>query len=68
MAKTAIHQTCERCGKKHLGKFVYLELNQRTGRYYQPGEVPPAESQGLFPFGRACAVNQLKHTAFMESR
>jgi hypothetical protein len=47
--------TCERCGKKHLGEFVFLELNQITGRYAAPGTVPAPESQGLFRFGRACA-------------
>ena len=63
-----VHRTCERCGKRHLGEFVYLELNQRTGRYYLPGYVPEVHSQGLFPFGRTCARNQLKHTEFMDER
>ena len=52
--------TCERCGKKHLGAFVWLELNACTGRYHKPGEVPQAESQGLFRFGPACANAVLK--------
>jgi hypothetical protein len=46
---------CERCGKKHLAEFVWLELNAVTGRYGEPGSVPPNESQGLFPFGATCA-------------
>ncbi len=47
--------TCQRCGKKHLELFVWLELNCLTGRYQAPGTVPQRESQGLFPFGATCA-------------
>lgn len=61
-----VHRTCERCGKKHLGEVVYLELDQRTGRYYLLGYVPDGYSQGAFPFGRRCAVKELQHTEFMD--
>ena len=46
---------CERCGKAHLGEFVWLELDCHTGTYYQPGDVAPDRSQGLFAFGPTCA-------------
>lgn len=46
---------CERCGKDHIGTWVWLELNSYTGRFYPPGTVPANESQGLFRFGPACA-------------
>lgn len=49
-----------RCGKKHLGSFVWLELNNRTNQFNTIGSVPPADSQGLFPFGKACAKTQLR--------
>ena len=48
---------CARC-RKVLGlkaRVVYLELNSRTGRYCEPGTVPPEESQGGFPLGMDCA-------------
>lgn len=51
--------TCQRCGKRHLAAFVWLELNTRTGQYAEPGTVPANDSQGLFRFGRACARRQL---------
>ena len=54
-------RTCERCGKKHLGTFVWLELNNRTGHYATPGRVPEGESQGLFAFGKTCAYRALGH-------
>jgi late competence protein required for DNA uptake (superfamily II DNA/RNA helicase) len=53
---------CERCGKRHLAKFVYLELDTVTHRYYEPGTVPVERSQGLFRFGPACAKTTLKET------
>lgn len=52
-------RTCERCGKQHLGAFVWLELNKSTGRYHLPGTVLAVDSQGLFPFGRTCARREL---------
>ncbi len=39
-----------------LGDIVWLELNNRTGKYYRDGDVSEEESQGLFPFGRTCAA------------
>lgn len=46
---------CERCGKRHLADWVWLELGMVTGTYHEPGSVAPDRSQGIFPFGRACA-------------
>lgn len=46
---------CERCGKKHIGAFVWLELDSVSGTYHRPGVVPPERSQGLFTFGFRCA-------------
>jgi hypothetical protein len=34
---------------------TWLELSFKTGRWYQLGECPEDESQGCFPFGKACA-------------
>jgi hypothetical protein len=52
---------CERCGKQHIGAFVWLELNTYTGLYDKPGTIPKDESQGLFMFGPACARTVLKN-------
>jgi hypothetical protein len=61
-------RNCERCGKKHLSEFVWLELNTVTGRYETPGSVPPSESQGLFPFGAACARRTLSSPRGVSTR
>ncbi len=53
-------RTCERCGKRHLSKFVWLELDSWTGKYHQPGTIQPLRSQGLFPFGAQCARQALE--------
>lgn len=53
---------CIRCGEKlDPKKMVWLELNQVTGRYHKPGEVPEDKSQGAFEFGAACARRVLKN-------
>lgn len=52
-------RTCERCGRKHLGEFVWLELDSVSGDYHEPGEVAPERSQGLFSFGKYCSVKTL---------
>jgi hypothetical protein len=51
--------TCERCRKRHLAEFVWLELDTVNGTYHEPGSVPPERSQGLFPFGAHCAKKEL---------
>lgn len=59
--------TCQRCGKQHLSEFTWLELNTYTNRYHRPEKLPIAGlSQGLFPFGRACAKAQLKADGVIE--
>ncbi len=63
-AKKQKDYTCERCGKEHLGTFIYLELNNRTNHFATPGRVPEGESQGLFPFGKTCAYRALGHERF----
>lgn len=54
---------CTRCGErlKNEKGVVWLELNFRTGRYSDE-TVPPAESQGAFPFGSACAKTTVKES------
>jgi hypothetical protein len=53
---TRYRQHCERCGTYlHKGRMTWLELSFKTGRWYQLGECPEDESQGCFPFGKACA-------------
>lgn len=51
---------CERCGRRHVRGWVYLELDSRANTWHPPGAVRAADSQGLFPFGRACAASALK--------
>lgn len=51
---------CECCEKAlNPETMVWLELNTITARYHREGEVPEAESQGSFPFGKACAKRVL---------
>ena len=59
---TKAYRTCQRCNKKHLGEFVWLELDSVSGTYHQPGDVPPHRSQGLFTFGTQCARRVLGET------
>ena len=55
---------CERCGKKINPKtLVWLELGIENGKYYKPEEFPNnIQSQGLFTFGKDCAIQELKET------
>lgn len=50
---------CEECGKKIIGKPVWLELDQRTYTYTKR-DVPIEFSQGGFTFGKTCAKKLLK--------
>lgn len=52
---------CERCGEMlNASRVVFLELEQNTGLYYRIHDFPTnGVSQGLFPFGKACAHFQL---------
>lgn len=53
---------CLRCGKRlDHNKSTWLELNQFTGLYCEPGTVPENESQGEFEFGPDCAKAILKN-------
>ena len=53
--------SCHHCGRTlDENKAVYLELSFKTGRWYDEGECPQEESQGGFPFGKACARKMLK--------
>ena len=56
---------CERCKVQLLpGREVWLELSIVTGLYYKSGNVSPvSNSQGVFPFGAACARRALADTA-----
>lgn len=53
---------CEKCGEILDGNNVkYLELSNTDGNYYET--IPKGHiSQGLFPFGTACATTQLRET------
>ncbi len=52
---------CEECGRALSEADVHwLELNQRSGNYQTPGSVPDKHSQGLFPFGKRCALKVRK--------
>lgn len=53
---------CEYCGRKlNPDRIKWLELNCKTGQWSDPDRitVPGNESQGLFPFGIACARRRL---------
>ncbi len=52
---------CERCGEMlTYNRIVWLELDTNTGLFFRDGEFPKSgKSQGLFPFGKACAHFQL---------
>ena len=53
---------CQRCGESlRSGREVWLEMNTRDATYHEEGVVPPSESQGLFPFGAACAKSTLSN-------
>ena len=53
---------CEKCGRiLDNNKIVWLELSNTDGNYYT--EIPEGHiSQGGFPFGKACANQELKET------
>ena len=52
---------CNCCGRKlNDAKTDWLELSFRTNVWYLPGECPQDESQGCFPFGKACARKTLR--------
>ena len=51
---------CCCCGKElNPAKIVWLEQNFEDARFYEKGAVPEEKSQGLFPFGQACAKKVL---------
>ena len=57
-------QRCQHCDKElHENRMEWLELSFKTGRWYKPGSCPEDESQGCFPFGRACAKTVLADQA-----
>jgi hypothetical protein len=52
---------CTRCNEKlNPVRTVWLELNNHTNTYHEEGTVPPAQSQGGFSFGQACARRALR--------
>lgn len=53
---------CTQCNKPLKGKVAWLEMDQRTWKYHDRGDVPADASQGWFPFGLACAKALLKCT------
>lgn len=55
----ASERWCTCCKKPLVGKFAWLELDQRTDTYHDHGDVPIDSSQGWFPFGMTCATNLL---------
>jgi len=51
------NERCEHCGEL-LVEVVWLELSNTDGKYYK--QIPIGhKSQGLFPFGKACAKKEL---------
>lgn len=60
MAETAKSEYCTRCEEDlKPGNEVWLEHSNTDGTYYK--QIPEGHvSQGLFPFGSACAKTQLR--------
>jgi len=55
---------CERCNKGlHADEIVWLELNCDTGVFHKSGTVSADQSQGCFPFGKACARRSINKSA-----
>lgn len=57
-------ELCTRCGEAlRAGREAWLELNTLDNTYHDPttDPVPADESQGGFPFGRACAKRILEN-------
>jgi hypothetical protein len=53
---------CPRCAKRiNPAKAKWLEQNNCTGMFVEPGTVPADESQGWFEFGADCARAILKN-------
>lgn len=60
-------QFCTCCERTlHPDREVWLELDQRSGKYARPGEVADDRSQGTFPFGKACAAKILANNGICE--
>lgn len=56
MSESQNEVCCTRCGEKlSYDRVEWLELDQRIHCYHDFGNVPERQSQGEFPFGRACA-------------
>jgi hypothetical protein len=58
------HERCERCGEVLNQKNIkWFEHSNTDGNYYNASHLPSGHiSQGLFPFGTACATRQLNET------
>lgn len=48
-------ERCTCCDRILKSECVMLELDQRDDTYHDRSNVPEANSQGWFPFGKACA-------------
>lgn len=49
-------EVCERCGERLVpGTEIWLEYDRKANSYREEGTVALEDSQGSFPFGRACA-------------
>lgn len=57
-------ELCTRCNKPlNEKKIKWLELSITDGNYYPTDIFPPLhKSQGCFPFGTACAKQEIKDT------
>ena len=62
---------CECCARRlHPRTMVWLELNCETGELAKAGSAPWSDgpqSQGSFPYGRACARRALKQSETLVS-
>jgi hypothetical protein len=63
-----VRQRCERCGEfLHPDRITWLEYDQRTSTYTDE-EVPEKYSQGGFPFGARCAIQEKKRHAALDPK
>ena len=65
-----MYQRCYHCDKMlKPGEETFLERRISDNTFHANiGEVEEYDSQGAFPFGKACAKKILKNAGVMESR
>lgn len=55
-------ERCTCCDRELKSEVAMLEYDRRTSTYHDRLAVPPDQSQGWFPFGKACAARKIKES------